>query len=112
MTAGLYQALNGLGAGGGKPNSASTVQVANATLCAVWAFASAFSGSVLNTIGPAITACLGVFGYAMYTGGLWYFDQVGNNSFLLGGAVLIGVSALVFLFKNGDADTKHRYPPV
>jgi hypothetical protein len=32
LTAGLYVALNLLGAGGGRPNSASTVQVVNATL--------------------------------------------------------------------------------
>lgn len=36
LTAGLYVALNLLGAGGGKPNSAEMVQVVNATLCAVW----------------------------------------------------------------------------
>lgn len=55
VTAGLYVALNLLGAGGGRPNSAQTVQIVNASLCSVWFFSSAFGGSVLNTIGPALT---------------------------------------------------------
>jgi hypothetical protein len=33
-SAGIYVALNLLGAGGGKPDSAQVVQVVNATLCA------------------------------------------------------------------------------
>lgn len=56
LTGGLYAALNLLGAGGGKPNSFQVVQVANATLCAVYAVSSWFGGTVLNTIGPALTA--------------------------------------------------------
>ncbi|KAF2165248.1 hypothetical protein M409DRAFT_67493 [Zasmidium cellare ATCC 36951] len=60
LTAGLYVALNLLGAGGGKPNSAQTVQVVNAVLCTVWVFSASFGGSVLNKIGPALTACFGV----------------------------------------------------
>jgi hypothetical protein len=56
LSGGLYTALNLLGAGGGKPNSAQVVQVANATLCAVYAIFAFFGGSVLNTLGPALTA--------------------------------------------------------
>jgi hypothetical protein len=94
LTAGLYEALNLLGAGGGRPNSFQTVQIVNATLCAVWFFSSTFSGSVLNTIGPAITACLGVVGYILYVGSLWYFDQTGNEGFPIFAGVAIGVSIL------------------
>jgi hypothetical protein len=91
LTAGLYVALNLLGAGGGKPNSAQTVQVVNATLCAVWFFSASFGGSVLNTIGPAITACLGVLGYIIYVGSLWYFDQTGKDGFPIFAGIAIGV---------------------
>ncbi|KAL2006965.1 hypothetical protein VTN00DRAFT_8403 [Thermoascus crustaceus] len=79
LTASLYVALNLLGAGGGKPNSAQTVQVVNATLCAVWFFSASFRGSVLNTVGPAMTACLGVLGYILYVGSLMYFDRTGKG---------------------------------
>lgn len=85
-------ALNLLGAGGGRPNSASTVQIVNATLCAVWVFSCWFGGSVLNTIGPAITACLGVTGYILYIGSLWYFDDQGKQAFPIFAGVAIGVS--------------------
>ncbi|KAI1617328.1 hypothetical protein EDD36DRAFT_450976 [Exophiala viscosa] len=98
LTAGLYQALNLLGAGGGRPNSFQTVQVVNATLCAVYFFSSNLGGSVLNTIGPAITAILGIIGFALYVGGLWYFDQTGHEWFAIFGGVAIGISAgLVFV---------------
>lgn len=92
LTAGLYQALNLLGAGGGKPNSFQTVQVVNATLCAVFAVSSLFAGSVLNTIGPVITSIFGIIGFALYVAGLWYFDQTGNNWFPILGGIAIGVS--------------------
>jgi hypothetical protein len=55
-------------------------------------------GSALNTTGPAITACLGVVGYALYVGSLWYFDQTGNEWFPIFGDVAIGVSLGKFDF--------------
>ncbi|KAJ5376292.1 hypothetical protein N7509_013178 [Penicillium cosmopolitanum] len=98
LTAGLYVSLNLLGAGGGKPNSASTVQVVNATLCTVWFFSASFGGTVLNTIGPAITACLGVIGYIIYVGSLMYFDNTGKSGFPIFAGVAIGISAgLIFV---------------
>ncbi|KAF2657277.1 hypothetical protein K491DRAFT_767369 [Lophiostoma macrostomum CBS 122681] len=98
LTAGLYVALNLLGAGGGRPNSAQMVQVVNATLCAVWFFSASFGGTVLNKIGPAITACLGVIGYIIYVGSLWYFDQTGKTGFPIFAGVAIGISAgLIFV---------------
>jgi hypothetical protein len=98
LTAGLYVALNLLGAGGGKPNSAQTVQVVNALLCAVWFFSASFGGSVLNTLGPAITACLGVLGYILYVGSLMYFDHTGKEGFPIFAGVAIGISAgLIFV---------------
>lgn len=98
LTAGLYVALNLLGAGGGKPNSASTVQVVNATLCTVWFFSASFGGTILNTIGPAITACIGVIGYIIYVGSLMYFDNTGKSGFPIFAGVAIGISAgLIFV---------------
>jgi hypothetical protein len=92
LTAGLYQALNLLGAGGGQPDSFQTVQVVNATLCAVYTFSSAFGGTVLNSIGPSITAIIGIIGYILYIGSLWYFDQTGLQGFPIFAGVAIGVS--------------------
>ncbi|KIW38893.1 uncharacterized protein PV06_08718 [Exophiala oligosperma] len=93
LTVGMYQCLNLLGAGGGKPSSYETVQIVNSTLCAVWFFSSAFARTVLNTIGPAISACIGIIGFILYVGGLWYFDATGNNWFPIFSGVAIGLSA-------------------
>ncbi len=92
LTAGLYQALNLLGAGGGKPSSAETVQIVNCTLCAIWVVSSAFGGTVLNTIGPAFSSAIGVIGFVLYVGGLWYYDATSKNWFAIFGGVAIGVS--------------------
>lgn len=98
LTVGMYQCLNLLGAGGGKPSSYETVQIVNSTLCAVWFFSSAFARTVLNTIGPAISACIGIIGFILYVGGLWYFDATGNNWFPIFSGVAIGVSPDKLLF--------------
>lgn len=84
-------ALNLLGAAGGRPNSAKTVQTVNAVLCSVYFFSSMFSSSILNTVGPAITGSLGVAGYAIYVGSLWYFDHTGKQGFPIFAGVAIGV---------------------
>jgi MFS family permease len=74
------------------------VQIVNASLCAIWFFSASFGGMVLNKIGPAITACLGVIGYIIYVGALWYFDGYGKIGFPIFSGVAIGISAgLIFV---------------
>ena len=98
VTAGLYVSLNLMGAGSGKPNSAPTVQVVNATLCSVWFLSASFGGTVLNLVGPAITACLGVIGYIIYVGSLLYFDHTAKEGFPIFAGVAIGISSgLIFV---------------
>lgn len=50
---------------------------------------------MLNKIGPAITASLGVLGYIIYVGSLWYFDSTGKEGFPIFAGVCIGVSCSV-----------------
>jgi MFS family permease len=70
----------------------------NATLCAVWFFSASFGGTVLNLIGPAVTACLGVLGYIVYVGSLWYFDHYGKQGFPIFAGICIGISSgLIFV---------------
>lgn len=94
--------MNLLGAGGGKPNSAQEVQVVNATLCTVWFFSASFGGSVLNAVGPAITACIGVVGYIIYVGSLMYFDHTGKEGFPIFAGVCIGISAGMIFVTMGS----------
>jgi hypothetical protein len=97
-SAGIYVALNLLGAGGGRPDSAQVVQVVNATLCAVWFFSSSFGGSILNKLGPGITMCIGVQTYAVYVGSLWYYDETGKKGYPYAAGPIIGIGAgMVFI---------------
>jgi MFS family permease len=59
----------------------------------MWFFSASFGGSVLNTVGPGITACLGVLGYILYVGSLMYFDHTGKEGFPIFAGVMIGISA-------------------
>ncbi|KAK6076012.1 transmembrane transporter-like protein [Seiridium cupressi] len=92
-SAGLYVALNLLGAGGGRPDSAQVVQVVNATLCSVWFLSSSFGGSILNKLGPGITMCIGVQTYAVYVGSLWYYDETGKRDYPYASGPIIGIGA-------------------
>ncbi|EXJ85257.1 hypothetical protein A1O3_05932 [Capronia epimyces CBS 606.96] len=92
LTGGLYVALNLLGAAGGKPDSASTINTANSVLCACYAVSAFFGGTVLNKLGPAITACLGTVGYTLYIGSLWHFDQYAVAAFPIFAAACLGIS--------------------
>ncbi|KAF2251755.1 hypothetical protein BU26DRAFT_242849 [Trematosphaeria pertusa] len=97
-SAGIYVALNLLGAGGGRPDSAQVVQVVNATLCSVWFFSSSFGGSILNKLGPGLTMCLGVQTYAVYVGSLWYYDETGKKGYPYAAGPIIGIGAgMVFI---------------
>lgn len=106
-SAGLYVALNLLGAGGGKPNSAQVVQVVNATLCAVWFFSSSFGGSILNKLGPGLTMCIGVQTYAVYVGSLWYFDETGKTGYSYAAGPIIGIGAGMVFITAGYISTAY-----
>ncbi|KAI0307393.1 MFS general substrate transporter [Multifurca ochricompacta] len=62
----LFNALNGLGAGG--QIDGTTSANANSTLYATFALAAFFAGSINNILGPRLTLFLGSFGYAIYIG--------------------------------------------
>ncbi|KAI5118508.1 hypothetical protein M0805_007678 [Coniferiporia weirii] len=66
MGPGLFNALNGLGAGG--QLDATTSANANVALYALFAFMAFFAGSINNKIGAKRTLQLGTFGYSLYIG--------------------------------------------
>lgn len=106
-SAGIYVALNLLGAGGGRPDSAHVVQVVNATLCSVWFFSSSFGGSILNKLGPGITMCLGVQTYAVYVGSLWYYDEIGKTGYPYASGPIIGIGAGMVFITAGYISTAY-----
>ncbi|KAG6874148.1 hypothetical protein C0995_005566 [Termitomyces sp. Mi166 len=66
MCPGLFNALNGLGAGGQVDSTTSAN--ANSTLYATFAVGAFFAGSVANKIGAKRALLLGSTGYALYIG--------------------------------------------
>ncbi|KAJ5438518.1 membrane transporter [Penicillium daleae] len=55
LTVGIYLAVIGLGAGGGKPSSAHVATITYTSIYAVFAVTGFFGGSIMNTIGPRRT---------------------------------------------------------
>ncbi|KAF2188994.1 hypothetical protein K469DRAFT_564889 [Zopfia rhizophila CBS 207.26] len=106
-SAGMYVALNLLGAGGGRPDSAQVVQVVNATLCSVWFFSSSFGGSILNKLGPGITMCVGVQTYVVYVGSLWYYDEIGKRGYPYAAGPIIGIGAGMVFITAGYISTAY-----
>ncbi|RDW57370.1 hypothetical protein BP5796_12820 [Coleophoma crateriformis] len=90
---GIYLALTGLGAGGGKPSSQTVAANVNAILYGIFFVTGWFSGTTLNLLGPKWTIFMGAIGYSLYTGGLWYFDRSGNSWLAYLGGAVEGVSA-------------------
>jgi hypothetical protein len=82
---GIYLALTGLGAGGGKPSSQSVAANVNAILYGIFFITGWFSGTTMNLIGPNYTVFLGSIGYSLYTGGLFLFlsPQTGSCALTL-----------------------------
>ena len=50
---------------------------------------------MLNTIDPTLSSYIDVTSFIWYIGGLCYFDAMGNNSFVVFGAVAVGVGFLI-----------------
>ncbi|ODQ54689.1 MFS general substrate transporter [Saitoella complicata NRRL Y-17804] len=90
---GMFDAINGMGAGGQAASSTSLVAKSNSALYACFAIIGFFGGSVNNTIGPRWTLFIGTFGYAVYVGSLWCLDRGGPEAFVIAGGALCGLSA-------------------
>ncbi|KAL3471037.1 MFS general substrate transporter [Aspergillus californicus] len=98
---GIYLALTGLGAGGGRPSSQRVASLTNSILYGIYTLAGWCAGSALNYLGPKWTVVLGGFGYPFYVGSLWYYDKVGHEAFPLFGGALLGVTAALLWTTSG-----------
>lgn len=92
MCPGLFNALNGLGAGG-QVNPVTSAN-ANSTLYATFAVAAFFAGSINNVLGPRLTLFLGSFGYAIYIGSYLVLNIHNNTGgFMIAAGALLGLCA-------------------
>lgn len=101
FSAGVFVALNLLGAGGGQPDSAHVIQMANAILSSVWFLSASVGGTYLSFLGPAITMAFGICTYALYVGALWYYEAFGNPGFPLIAGAMIGIGAGAVFITTG-----------
>ncbi|EXJ79410.1 hypothetical protein A1O3_08912 [Capronia epimyces CBS 606.96] len=105
---GIYVALTGLGAGGGRPSSASVANETNAILYGLFALCAWLAGTVINLLGPRISIVIGSIGYPLYIGGLWYFDRTGHSWFPLWGGAMLGILCGILL--TAAAFIQFAYP--
>ncbi|KIX94203.1 uncharacterized protein Z520_10230 [Fonsecaea multimorphosa CBS 102226] len=90
---GIYLALTGLGAGGGRPSSQTVASTTNAVLYGLFCLFGWIGGAILNLVGPKFTMAFGALGYPLYVGGLWYFDRQGHSWFPYLAGAFLGVTA-------------------
>uniref|UniRef100_A0A0W0F2B5 Duf895 domain membrane protein n=1 Tax=Moniliophthora roreri TaxID=221103 RepID=A0A0W0F2B5_MONRR len=92
MCPGLFNALNGLGAGG-QVDSATSAN-ANAALYSTFAVFGFFGGSVNNRLGSKLTLLLGSFGYCLYIGSYLAMNIHPNaGGFVIAAGAILGVCA-------------------
>lgn len=52
--------------------------ISNGVLYGVFAFSAIGAGPLLNIVGPRWTLLMGITGYPIYQGAMWYFDAYGH----------------------------------
>jgi hypothetical protein len=52
--------------------------ISNGVLYGVFAFSAVGAGPLLNLIGPRWTLLMGITGYPIYQGAMWFFDAYGH----------------------------------
>ncbi|TFK33093.1 major facilitator superfamily domain-containing protein [Crucibulum laeve] len=92
MCPGLFNALNGLGAGGQVDSTTSAN--ANTAVYATFAFTAFFAGSINNKLGSRITLLLGSTGYALYIGSYLAMNIHPNaGGFVIASGAILGLCA-------------------
>ncbi|KXN84830.1 hypothetical protein AN958_12124 [Leucoagaricus sp. SymC.cos] len=92
MCPGLFNALNGLGAGG--QVDATTSANANAALYSTFAFFGFFAGSINNVLGSRLTLLIGSTGYALYIGSYLAMNIHPNaGPFVITAGAILGICA-------------------
>lgn len=107
LTTGMFNAVNGLGAGG--QLNAHDVNNANTALYATFAGVGFFCGSIANRIGLRLTLGIGGFGYFLYICSILSYDHNGNSGFLIFAGALLGLCAAMLWTAQGAV--MMSYPP-
>ncbi|KAG2227901.1 hypothetical protein INT45_002139, partial [Circinella minor] len=98
---GMFNALNGLGAGGMMASDIKLVNSANSALYACFAVVGFFAGSVTNTLGVKTTLTIGSVGYAIYSSSLWVYDKKQISGYVIAAGAILGCCAGIFWSAHG-----------
>ncbi|KAI9489601.1 major facilitator superfamily domain-containing protein [Zychaea mexicana] len=98
---GMFNALNGLGAGGMMASDIALVNSANSALYACFAVVGFFAGSVTNTLGVKTTLTIGSAGYAVYSSSLWVYDAKQVSGYVIASGAILGCCAGIFWSAQG-----------
>ncbi|KAI8098950.1 major facilitator superfamily domain-containing protein [Halteromyces radiatus] len=98
---GIFNALNGLGAGGSMSSNVTLVDSANGALYGCFCIVGFFAGSIVNQLG--IRSCLTIssLGYALYSASLWVYDRKQVSGFVIAAGAILGCCAAVFWAAQG-----------
>ncbi|KAF9526416.1 major facilitator superfamily domain-containing protein [Crepidotus variabilis] len=92
MCPGLFNALNGLGAGGQVDSTTSANS--NSALYATFAVSAFFAGSINNRLGARLTLFLGSTGYALYIGSYLAMNiHPHAGAFVIAAGAILGICA-------------------
>jgi len=92
MCPGLFNAVNGLGAGG-QLDSTNTAN-SNSAVYSTFAFAAFFAGSINNKLGSRLTLLLGSTGYSLYIGSFLAVNLHPNaGPFVVSAGAILGICA-------------------
>jgi hypothetical protein len=65
----------------------------NGVLYGVFTFSALLAGTLLNVLGPRLTMVLGITGYPVYIGAMWYFDAYGHLWYPIFAGAYLGLTA-------------------
>ncbi|KAJ8661466.1 hypothetical protein O0I10_002732 [Lichtheimia ornata] len=98
---GMFNALNGLGAGGMMASDIALVNSANSALYACFAVVGFFAGSVTNTLGVKFALTFGSVGYVIYSSSLWVYDAKQISGYVIAAGAILGCCAGIFWSAQG-----------
>lgn len=98
----MFNALNGLGAGGGELSKDFVASdAANTALYATFAIVGFFAGSIVNTLGIRTSVSFGGLGYCVYMGAFLSWKHTANFGYVVFSGFLLGCCASILWSAQG-----------
>ncbi|KAL1919918.1 uncharacterized protein VTP21DRAFT_1850 [Calcarisporiella thermophila] len=112
----MFNAVNGLGAGGQVNKDKSIASTMNACVYAFFAIVGFMAGGIVNIVGPRITIFLSGWTYVIYIAAFYHYSFTQNGTFNIIAGILLGIGAGCIWTAQGalmmsypKEDSKGRY---